>query len=378
MASEADGAVEDALNVLVSVTEKSGNLRSDLRKDILRAVSNLRKEFAKLKSEVEDKNKLIIGWEQKAAEADNMLNALQGGAGANGRGDKETTSVGLQVTTKDSDWNVTPSVGRTRMYSDVVADRQGTVSNDHKMYKLFVKSRHNQSAEYSRALLKRKVNPIDMKVGISALKTLKNGQLLIESEKKSELEEVCKKINEVCGEELESYMQKLREPRIIVFNVPEDITTENAVQAIVLQNSELNLNENEIKPKFVFEDKRKHKNLVLEVNSETRKRLVDRKLKIGWHVCNSSDYLSVTRCYKCSKYNHRAQECYGAVVCPHCAQSHTLQECKASKENYRCVNCINYNKYNAKAQINANHSSLDKRCGCYKAALKRYTERLDY
>ena len=38
-------------------------------------------------------------------------------------------------------------------------------------------------------------------------------------------------------------MQTLRKTRIIVFNVPEDITTENAVQAIVLQNSELNLNE---------------------------------------------------------------------------------------------------------------------------------------
>ena len=160
-------------------------------------------------------------------------------------------------------------------------------------------------------------------------------------EKESELEEKCKKINEVCGEELESYMPTLKNPRVIVFNVPEDISPENAVQAMVVQNSELNLNEDEIKPKFVFEDRKKHKNLAIEVNSETRKRLVDRKLKLGLHVCNSSDYLSVTRCYKCSKYNHRAQECFGDVVCPHCAQNHKMHECKASKENCRCVNCIN-------------------------------------
>jgi hypothetical protein len=118
-----------------------------------------------------------------------------------------------------------------------------------------------------------------------------------------------------------------------MFNVPEDITTENVVQAIGLRNSELNLNENEIQPKFVVHEKN-HKNLVLEVNPETRKRLVNRKLKIGWHVCNSSDYLSITHCYKCSKYNHRAQECFGDVVCPHCAQSHAIQESKASKANY--------------------------------------------
>jgi hypothetical protein len=131
-----------------------------------------------------------------------------------------------------------------------------------------------------------------MKVGIGALKILKNGQLLIETEKKSELEEICKKINEVSGEELEGYMPTLKNLRIIIFNVPEDITSENVAQATVLQNSDLNLNESETKPKFVFEDRKKHKNLVTEMNSETRKRLVDRKLKTGWHVCSSNDYLS--------------------------------------------------------------------------------------
>ena len=128
----------------------------------------------------------------------------------------------------------------------------------------------------------------------------------------------------------------------------------------------------------MFEDRKKHKNLVIEVNSEIRKILVDRKLKLGWHVCYSSDYVSITRCYKCSKYNHRVQECVGEVVCPHCAQSHKMHECKASKKNHRCVNCINYNKYNRTAQVNVNHSSLDKSCSCYRAILKKYIERTDY
>jgi uncharacterized membrane protein YkoI len=133
---------------------------------------------------------------------------------------------------------VAPSAGRTKKrYSDIVADRPGNVPLYNKMYKLFVKSKNKQSAEYTRILLKSKVTPTQMKVGISALKMLKNGQLLIELEMKSELEEVCKKINEVCGEELESYTPTLRNPRLIVFTVPEDINSENAAQTIVLQNS---------------------------------------------------------------------------------------------------------------------------------------------
>ena len=55
MASSGEDAVDDALNVLINVTNKSGKLRNDLRKDILQAVSKLRKEVAKLKCEVEGK-----------------------------------------------------------------------------------------------------------------------------------------------------------------------------------------------------------------------------------------------------------------------------------------------------------------------------------
>jgi uncharacterized NAD-dependent epimerase/dehydratase family protein len=40
MASASEDVVEDALNILIiSVTEESGNLKNDLRKDVLKAVT---------------------------------------------------------------------------------------------------------------------------------------------------------------------------------------------------------------------------------------------------------------------------------------------------------------------------------------------------
>jgi len=69
-----------------------------------------------------------------------------------------------------------------------------------------------------------------MKVGFSAFKTLKNDQLQIESERKNDLEIFCEKMIEVCGEGVESYTPALIRTRIIVFNVPEDISSENAAQ----------------------------------------------------------------------------------------------------------------------------------------------------
>ena len=65
MAPSGEDAVEDALNILKNVTNMAGNLRNVLRKDMLKAVSDLRKELAKLKCEVEDKNKLVVDLERK-------------------------------------------------------------------------------------------------------------------------------------------------------------------------------------------------------------------------------------------------------------------------------------------------------------------------
>lgn len=74
-----------------------------LWKDILKAVSNLRNEFAKLKREVDDKNKLIVDLEMKTAETNSTLTGLEFGVGSNCEGDNEATSLGLEVNSMDRD-----------------------------------------------------------------------------------------------------------------------------------------------------------------------------------------------------------------------------------------------------------------------------------
>jgi predicted PP-loop superfamily ATPase len=148
------------MNVLINVTEKSGNLRNDLRKNILEVVSKISEEVAKLKCEVDDKNRLIGELVKKAVEGNIVLNTLQAADGSSGGKDTGATSLGWKVNSKDSanDWMV--AAARTRKsYSDVVANRQGTVPSDKKRYKLLVKSKCNQSVEYTRTLLKSKVDP---------------------------------------------------------------------------------------------------------------------------------------------------------------------------------------------------------------------------
>jgi len=49
MADETNLQLESALNTLISITEKSGNLRKDLKRDIVESVSTVRDIFVNLK-----------------------------------------------------------------------------------------------------------------------------------------------------------------------------------------------------------------------------------------------------------------------------------------------------------------------------------------
>ena len=54
-------------------------------------------------------------------------------------------------------------------------------------------------------------------------------------------------------------------PRLIILNVPEDISTSNIEDSILRQNPELNLREGSIAAKFIYDTKKKCRNSVVEV-----------------------------------------------------------------------------------------------------------------
>ena len=341
MANEVDMDFELCLSTLMGVTEKSGNLRHDLKQDIRNAVRSLRKIYNELNNNIIEKS-----------------NAMQ--------------NLQTEVAAKEK---VSRTQSSKKLFSEALTGAKMDKSES-KIFKMHVKSKNNQSTEYIKTLIKTKLNPVEMKVGINAMKALKNGHVLIESANKEEIATICSSINEKCGLELEANASKLRKPRMIIFNVPEDISVENASGGIVAQNPELNLSANEIIPKFIFEDRKKMKNLIIEVNSETRNIIKGKRLKIGWNICNNDDYLKISRCFKCSKYNHRAKDCHAEVTCPKCAGNHTLRECRS--QQLKCINCCNYNKYNKNDVVDENHSSLDSSCKCYQMMLKRYIANTDY
>jgi hypothetical protein len=116
----------------------------------------------------------------------------------------------------------------------------------------------------------------------------------------------------------------------------------------------------------------------VEVEAQTRKLLLQKKVKLGWLLCKIDDYLVANRCFKCSGFNYRFSECRGEETCPLCAVSHKLKGYTASPTTYTCINCLTYNKHNQHKNICYNHSSLDKKCPILQAILEKYRQNTDY
>jgi hypothetical protein len=56
---------------------------------------------------------------------------------------------------------------------------------------------------------------------------------------------------------------------------------------------------------------------------------------------------------------------------PLCAGKQKLKECAESRAEYKCTDCMTYNKYNQNRSINEDHSTLDTKCPSMQAMIAR-------
>ena len=367
MADEDDQRVEDALETLVSITEKSGNLRKDLRTDILETVSVLRKVFSQLKSKLKNANEESKKLQNEVNNAKESM--ARGGDSRSERQVAPSLDHAQQSPSGGARQVLPPAGGRRKLYAEAVKN-EGT-----RQYRITLKAKDGTlSTEQIKFQLREHINPTNIKVGIQAVRTLGDKGIQIETDSEEEINTLSTEISAKLGERLEIKKHTLRKPIIIIYNVTEEITTENITAIIQAHNPEINDNGEDIIAKFRYTNKKGRYNIVMEVGPKTRLQILQTKLKIGWEICNAADYLTPTRCFTCCRYNHKSKECRGEETCPHCAGKHKMKECTASASEQKCINCINYNRYNKNDKINENHSALSRDCPSLKARTHKVQE----
>jgi len=94
--------------------------------------------------------------------------------------------------------------------------------------------------------VKTNINPTTMKVGVKSFKSLKDGRVLIETGTSEEANLQVSSIRDKFGNDLEITASKLRNPRNVIYNVPQDINVENLEETTMTQNPELGVKQGDI------------------------------------------------------------------------------------------------------------------------------------
>ena len=151
-------------------------------------------------------------------------------------------------------------------------------------------------------------------MNINSLKIIRDGRLQIETGSKEEIGTVTRDINK-CRDKLEVNVHRLRNSRLVIYNIPETITIRNIEVTLLAQNLELNLKTGDITAKFSNETETnpEHSNRSKRTDSIT---LIQKKVKLGWPICSIEDYLVANRFFKCSRFNDRFPQRRGTETCP--------------------------------------------------------------
>ena len=133
----------------------------------------------------------------------------------------------------------------------------------------------------------------------------------------------------------------LLQPKLLVRNVPDNITSESMAEEICMRNLK-GADPNNIKVVFVYPQLmgRNERNVVIEVAPTVRNDLIRQgRIFLGYGSCRVDDHVGFTQCYKCASFGHIAVNCREERQwCGNCMQDHPTKECRAGDSRI-CRNC---------------------------------------
>lgn len=183
-------------------------------------------------------------------------------------------------------------------------------------------------------------------MGVTKLKEVSNGAVVIECNNDSERDILQPNLKSKLGNGYQITMPKLKRPifKITVMDQDEEGSEEGKIlSAIVNQNDLSNYKDSESMKIIYKKFNKKYHNVTISVESEPAifNEVIRRgRLNIGWKRCKIIEDVYIKRCYKCWGFNHMARDCKEDQRCGMCAEGHDRKDCKAKRK--KCINCVNW------------------------------------
>lgn len=186
-------------------------------------------------------------------------------------------------------------------------------------------------------------------------------------------DKLIKNINENLGENYTVKQADNKKPKLKIMGMSSKETEENIASFIKTQN---NLDTAEVKVLKIFENRYKSFNCIIEVDGECFKRLMEeKKVNIGWDRCRVMECIDILRCYNCSGFYHRAEDCTHKKSCPRCSEEHKLGDCTST--TLKCPNCT-HAVNTMKLKLDTNHEAWSSGCPSLTRKLQIQRSKISY
>lgn len=217
------------------------------------------------------------------------------------------------------------------------------------------------------------IDPTDIE--ISGVKSVSNGGIIIECKNEQAIHKLKEEAQSKLSEKYNINEPKKRKPCVKITGMREHRNSDEIVSKIKAQNKFLESEKAYIKVVHTarmrsFNNRSVRYFAYAEVDPESYQKLMEAEVvNIGWDVCKVYDAVTVTRCFNCCGYNHKAKDCKKDTRCPKCAGNHGVKECNTTDAEPKCVNCEEaVGRLNLR--ININHAAWDPECPAFKRKLE--------
>jgi hypothetical protein len=346
----------------------SGNLKLEIKKQLIECVNQLKDVVIK-------QNDIIIRYEneistQVSQQNDRHYNAV----------------VNIEKQLQEMNQNLF-----NRSYSEALKSTP--------VLKMANKSQHvvivrpddkNIASTETEKLLKKTINPQQLKIGVKRVKNIRDGGVLIECRTEEECEKLSQEISSKTRG-LTTDRPKKREPKLVIKGVSSEIKDTQLIDEIITNNSVIHrfldgMTQKEIEShislKFKFRKKSKTRDDMYCIQiSPQLKTIINgcQTLFIGWNSCHFEDYLPITRCFNCNGFGHISNNCNQSYAsCGHCGGKHKTHECNTDRSSSFCTNCDKFNKSKSQQILDCKHSAFSSMCQSFLKVQEIVKSKINY
>lgn len=202
-------------------------------------------------------------------------------------------------------------------------------------------------------MIKTKLDAKRIEGGLT-LKLRGKGGCFMGTVKKVNQEDLEKEVAVQLGDEFVVRVPKEKRPQLLLCGVKKEFNGSQLAEEILACNQWFD-EEDSNQIKVVHKRCRKSSSgdrwdYIIEADDPAYEKLLNRYVLIDYNHHFMKDYISLTRCYNCQRYHHKATMCQDESVCAICMGSHSTRVCNR-QQDVKCINCAAANKNGAKYNI---------------------------